>query len=397
MNFTRLALRSITGNSFRSWVVVLCAMLVAGLALATSLILRGAENSLRLTIDRLGADIIVVPQGAETKVESALLMSTPASIWMPDNVVGEIASVPGVAVVSPQLYLSSLENASCCSVSSMFLVAYDPATDFTIEPWLEKKIGSRLSLGEAVGGMHVFVPLGEENIKIYGYLISLKANLEPTGTGLDQTMFFTFETARDIARLSPTLAVKPLEIPLNSISAALVRVTPGVDPHEVALEIFRKVSGVTPLESPNLFLSYRKQMTGLLHSNLIVLGITWGLSLVLIGLVFSMAANERRRELGVLRALGATRDFVLRSLLMEAGILALIGGGVGVVLTTFVVILFRTRIIQSLSLPFIFPSILSLLVQVVAGLALALLSVALAALVPAYRISYQDPANAMRE
>mgnify|MGYP003350589757 CR=1 FL=1 len=33
---------------------------------------------------------------------------------------------------------------------------------------------------------------------------------------------------------------------------------------------------------------------------------------MLIGLVFSMAANERRREIAVLRALGATRFFVFR-------------------------------------------------------------------------------------
>ena len=397
MNLMRLALRSISGNSFRSWVVGLCAMLVASFALATTLVVRGAENSLHLAIDRLGADILVVPQGAESKVETALLMSTPISVWMPNTVLAGIAAVPGVKVVSPQLYLSSLHAASCCSVSDMFLVAYDPATDFTVAPWVKQKIGTGLRLGEAVGGTHVFVPEGQDNIKIYGYFLTLKGNLEPTGTGLDQTMFVTFQTAEDIARLSPKLAVEPLVIPQNSISAALVRVNPGVDPHDVAVEIFKKVPGVTPVESLNMFQAYRQQMTGLLRSNLIILGITWGLSLALVGLIFSMAANERRRELGVLRAMGATRAFVLKSLLMEAGILALVGGVFGVALTVLVVTLFRTRIILSLNLPFLFPSFLSLLAQIVGGLALALLSVTLAALIPAYRISFQDPAVAMRE
>jgi putative ABC transport system permease protein len=397
MNLTRLALRSITGNSFRSWVVGLCAMLVASLALATALISRGAENSLRLAIDRLGADILVVPAGAESRVETALLMSKPVSVWMPESVLFEIAAIPGVKVVSPQLYLSSLHAASCCSVADMFLVAYDPATDFTVAPWVEKKIGTELRLGEAVGGTHVFTPEGQDNIKIYGYFLTLKANLEPTGTGLDQTMFITFQTAEDIARLSPRLAVEPLVIPPDSISAALVRVNQGADPHEVALEIFKKVPGVTPVESLNMFQAYRQQMNGLLRSNLIILSITWGLSLVLVGLVFSMAANERRRELGVLRAMGAPRAFVLQSLLMEAGILALVGGAIGVSLTILVISLFRTRIILSLNLPFLFPSFFLLLAQIAGGLALTLLSVTLAALVPAYRISFQEPAAAMRE
>ena len=48
MNLIRLAWRSISGNSFRSWVVGLCSMLVASLALATTLVVRGAQNSLNL-------------------------------------------------------------------------------------------------------------------------------------------------------------------------------------------------------------------------------------------------------------------------------------------------------------------------------------------------------------
>ena len=397
MNLTLLALRSITGNGFRSWVVALCALLVASFALATTLVIRGAENSLKLTINRLGADIIVIPQGSEAKVESALLMSTPTRVWMPDNVVGKIAGIPGVAGVSPQLYLSSLHNTSCCSVSDMFLVAFDPKTDFTIEPWLKQKIGAGLSLGEAVGGKHVFVPVGESNLKMYGYPITLKANLEPTGTGLDQSLFVTFDTAKDMARLSTKLAESPLEIPQNSISAAMVKVAPGADPHTVAVEIYRRVPGILPVESPNLFQAYRQQMSGVLRSNLIVLSITWVLSVLLIGLVYTMAANERRRELGVLRALGATRGFVFRSLLAEAAILALGGGLAGVILTSLGIILFRNLIIHSLGLPFLFPSFFPLLGQVIGGLLLALVSVTLAALLPAYRISHQDPAVAMRE
>jgi putative ABC transport system permease protein len=54
-----------------------------------------------------------------------------------------------------------------------------------------------------------------------------------------------------------------------------------------------------------------------------------------------MAANERRRELGVLRALGATRSFVFKSLVTEAGLLALMGGLVGTGMTALVIYLFR--------------------------------------------------------
>ena len=397
MNLYRLALKNIAGSAFRSWVVALCALLVASLALGTTLIMRGAEQSLRLAIDRLGADIVVVPEGTETRVESALLMGVPTEVWMPQENLARISAVPGVEVVSPQLYLSTLTGASCCSVEHMFLIAYDPGTDFAVEPWLEEKLGDGLHLGEAVGGTYVFVPEGEQNIRLYGYFITLKANMEPTGTGLDQSMFLTFETAYDIARISRTLAERPLEIPPDSISAILLKVTPGSDVAEVAVQIMHDVPGVTPIESPNMFQAYRKQMTGLLTGTLVAMGITLALSAALIGLVFSMAANERRRELGVLRAMGATRGFVFQSLLTEAGLLALAGGATGIGLTVLATYLFRKLIVVSLGIPFLLPSPLSLLAQVVGGLGVALSSVTVAAMLPAYRISHQDPAAAMRE
>ncbi len=130
---------------------------------------------------------------------------------------------------------------------------------------------------------------------------------------------------------------------------------------------------------------------------LILLGATWLLSVVLIGLVFSMAANERRRELGVLRALGATRRFVGTSLLTEAGILAFCGGAVGIFLAVLVIYLFRQLIMVSLGIPFLLPSPGLLAIQIGVGLLLALFSVFLAALFPALKISRQDPAIAMRE
>lgn len=146
-----------------------------------------------------------------------------------------------------------------------------------------------------------FTPEGEENIKLFDYFITLKGNLAPTGTGLDQTIFMTFETAQDIARISQTLAEQPLEIPTNSISAALVKMQPGTNTSQVAVDILQKVPGVTPIESPNMFQAFRQQITGLLRGMLVLLSITLLLSLVLIGLIFSMAANEPRREIGVLR------------------------------------------------------------------------------------------------
>ena len=72
----------------------------------------------------------------------------------------------------------------------MFMIAYDPETDFTVQPWLERNMRRDLRLGEAVGGCYVSIPEGRDNILIYGYEIELVGMLERTGSGLDQSMFF---------------------------------------------------------------------------------------------------------------------------------------------------------------------------------------------------------------
>ena len=119
--------------------------------------------------------------------------------------------------------------------------------------------------------------------------------------------------------------------------------------------------------------------------------------MALIAVVFSLAVNERRRQIGVMRALGARRQVVLRSLLLEAVLLALAGGLAGVAVAGLAIYLFRPLIIGLLGTPFLFPALPGLLTLGLGALALALVGVVLAALVPALRISFQDPAISMRE
>ncbi len=397
MEAIRLAWKTIKGNSFRSIVIFLAVMGVAGFLLATTLIIKGATYSLDSGLKRLGADILVVPSGAENKVETALLMGKPTNVWMPLSNLAEVAALKGVESVSPQIYLSSLYGAACCSVSEMFMVVYDPATDFTVSPWLKKNLGRDLAKGEVIGGSYIFVPEGQKTIKLYGYDLTLKGNLDATGTGIDQTMFMTQETALAIAKSSLTTAEAPLVIPSGEISTIMVKASPGADVHKVALTLLRDTTGMVPIESPNLFGAFRTQMTGLLWGFFAITVVVWILAVVLIGLVFSMAANERRREMAVLRAVGASRGFIFRSVLAEAAILALIGSAIGIAAASFGLFLFKDWLISSLKMPFLFPSIPSFIGLFSGGIAAAIITVTLAALIPALRMSRQELAIAMRE
>ena len=393
----RLALTGISGNPLRSWLVGGCALLVAGMVLSTVIISRGGEESLRLARERLGADIVVVPRGSVTGVEGALLLGNATNTYMPRGVVESIAAVPGVAVASPQLYLTSMANSSCCSVSLMFMFAFDPVTDFTIEPWLKEKLGHDLSAGQAVGGADVFVPDGQDKIKLYGYDFDLVGNLEPTGTNLDQTLFMTFASANDMAEASRTKAKMALPILADTVSSVMVKAEPGADRNAIAKAITDAVPEAQAVPAAAMFGSYGSQISGVLRTLVVIVVLTVVLSLALMGLVFWMSVHERRRQIGVLRALGATQRFVLLAYMTEAALLALAGGLVGAVLASVAMYLFRDLLVSALGFPILSPSSASLFGLIVAGLLVALLVAAAAAFVPALRASRQEPAVSMRE
>jgi putative ABC transport system permease protein len=328
VSILKIALKNIRGNTVKSLTIFLCVLWVAAFFVATTLIVGGAQSSLESGLERLGADILVLPEGAQNTIESALLMGTPVKLWMPEENLGRITQVQGVVKASPQIYLQSLFGAHCCAVSEMFMVVFDPETDFSVTPWLEENLGRGLAKGEVIGGTYVFLPEGEEYIMLYGYNLDLQGTLEPTGIGIDKTLFMTKETATELARWSTKTAIQPLEVPLDSISSVLVRVEPGVDPHAVAVQIAHDVEGVVAIESPNLFGRFRQQMLGLLWVFVVMLSLSYVVSALLIGLVFSMAAHERRREMALLRATGATPLFIFRTLWTEAALLAVAAGTV---------------------------------------------------------------------
>jgi putative ABC transport system permease protein len=109
-----------------------------------------------------------------------------------------------------------------------------------------------------------------------------------------------------------------------------VVVAPGADPDEVAKRILEQVDGVDLL-LPSELLEESRQ--GMMIFNLI-LGALAALAILVGGLTIVntmvMAVAERTREIGLKKALGATDSDVLAEVVIEAGVIGGLGGGLGV-------------------------------------------------------------------
>jgi putative ABC transport system permease protein len=398
MNLWHLVGQSIGGRAFRSALIISFIMALAAFLMSTTLLAMSIRYSLEVGTKRLGGDIVVVPAGKEKNTQEALLLGKPVSgAWMSVENVDRIARVNGVAKVSPQLYLVTLTGAACCSAWDMFIIAFDPQTDFSITPWLKQTLKRPLGPREVIGGDWINIPEATGKVVIYGVEVNLAAKLEPTGMGLDQTMFLTFNTAREIAKLSVKTAERPLEIPEGKISAVQVKVKNNYNIDEVADRIMASVPGTHAFASLELTRSVHRQTKGLFEMLLWGLSAVWIVAIILNSLIFSLTVNERRREIGLLRAIGANRSFIFRLFFAESSILSLAGGVLGVFFSVLFVYLFRWYLMRSFEIPLLLPSFWSITGFMLAGIFLTLILALPAFIYPAAKASRIDPAASMRE
>jgi putative ABC transport system permease protein len=390
MNQLHLSFRNIAGSPFRSGFIFGCVLLVAGSTLWAILVGLGAQEDLKLGLDRMespGVDLVIIPRGIGH-----------SSVGMENvdmaGLLAELAAIPGVSQVSPQLHFLTQSGSPYTPEAELFVVAFDPATDFSVLAWLPDRTGFDLEPGEAISGSLLSLPPGEQSYHLAGYALKPLAQLSPTGTSLDHSLLVTFETAR--AMFLQPQNEPASQVDRSSIPSMLVKLHPGSDLHQVTGRILKDIPGVTVIDHTEFLRLGYDQLTGLLRKIPVMLGLVCGLSLFFIGTAFTITVSERKREIGVLRALGSTRIFVLRSLLLESFILALGGWLTGITASLLVEALFRDQIAASLVLPLasITPSKLFLMAGASLGLAFA--SVFLAVLLPAWMISRKEPAVAFR-
>jgi len=153
MTLLYLVLQGLKERQFRSLLIIFFILVLTGFLLATTVILRGVEKSLRTGMEKLGADIIVIPYDITEQAQQEVLAGKLGSTdWIPADNVRRISEMEAVEKVSPRLYLGSIKGSSYSTDNELFVIAFDPQTDFTILCWLKDKLKEPLKIGEAIGG-----------------------------------------------------------------------------------------------------------------------------------------------------------------------------------------------------------------------------------------------------
>ena len=386
-----LAKQNLKRKPFRTVSLIVLTAVLAFSLFAGSFLVKSLNGGMQSLSNRLGADIIVVPQGYDSKIESALLRGEPNSFYFKSEVVDRLKKIEGVDLASPQLFIATL-SAGCCSFP-LQVIGIDFDSDFNIKPWLERQIRLPLTDNQIVVGSNI-VGDTQSQVKFFNQPFVITGRLAKTGMGFDNSVFMTIENAKRLAKEYERIMEHPVAQDEDLISSVMVRIKPNADVKTVAKRILVEFEGeqIYPLISKRMMTNISASIANLNVYIYVLLALLWLLSFIVLAVSFSSIFHERKEEFGMLRIIGGTKKKLAQLASAEAFIISASGAGIGTVLSCLIVLLFNQAIIAGLKMPFLTPPVLWILLCALSTLLAISLIGPLAALKTIHGFTKQEPA-----
>ena len=393
-----IARKNIQRKPGRSFCLVTVILLFTLFLFTGSVMSVSLSDGARSTANRLGADVMLVPAGFDPHVDSILLAGKPSTFYLPEDTMSLVRNLEadiGISAASPQTFLATL-NASCCSYPVQ-IVGLDYDTDFIVRPWLESSLYHSLKDNEAVIGYHISGQPGEK-VKFFGHELTVAGRLEQTGMGFDAMIFMNRNTIAILAQEAERITGRKLKNDGSLDSVIMLKLKPGYDSTAAAIELNRV------LNKHGIYALFSKKFVNSIGGSLFVISwiIVWSLagmwliSVIISGIIFAVTFSERKRELGVLRALGAGRSKLMKICLSEAFTISSYGALTGIFLGGLLILALSPFVPSTMRLPFLMPSVSVLIIAALASVGISVLTGTLSALVPAVRASRVDVIDALR-
>ena len=157
------------------------------------------------------------------------------------------------------------------------------------------------------------------------------------------------------------------------------------------------IDGVQIIKGQTMTAEIADNLNGFRIFLLVLLLLTSIFSIIVLILTFSLSVNERRREFGILRSIGATRGMVISVVIKEAVIIGISGGFIGVAFSSLILFPFNTYIGDSVKLPYLLPNSWVIIVVIILTLILSAVIPPIIASCFAVKISRSETYLTMRD
>lgn len=391
-----ISVSNLKKKPFRTTAMLAVIALSAAVLLGSLILTSSLKNGIYGIQSRLGADLMIIPEGSEQEMEGILLYGSPNYFYMDKNIEEIIRGVEGIESASSQTYLASVSE-SCCDFPVQ-IIGFDPDSDFIVKNWAKSRF-SKLNADEEVLFAGSNIDVQKKTVRFYGQTHKVTAKLAKSGSGMDSAIYTDLATLKNIFldACSKGFGFISGDNIDKKVSAVFVKLADGVRPDSAALRIQRALSQLP--EAPAIQIIQNEKMISNLMSRfsaiLIFMNAISALVLVItfttLAVVFSLMLNERLKEFAVLRVLGASHSKLERIVFGEAAILGCAGAVTGIFISLLIIIPFNVLISEKLALPFAMSSLPQIIIFSVLVFVIILAASILSSVFSAVRISRFEP------
>jgi putative ABC transport system permease protein len=405
----RFAIDSVRANGVRSFLAIAGIVIGIVTVVVITSVLANARTQVAALFQGLGSDNLIAfhlsqdpyspPTDREANRKPLEIAFAPVIKRLSPNIrdVGVQVIVPAIINGQPLVAGAGLiENDTAFAegaATTTFEVIEAPLAEGRLFTPIEEQAGARVAILGASIRASLFpglIALGKE-VRVAGTAFTVIGVLAPRPGGVFG------ENRQDSVISMPIRAVQQVfPDARNVLLYCQAKEGKRAEARQDVEAILRRLRGLAPdspndfqVTSPDQIIAIFNQVGNAIAAATIALaGISLFIGAIGIGNVMIISVTERTREIGIRRALGATQASVRRQFLVEAGVLSLIGGLLGVLvalgiglLVTLVLPRYDARPPWSAALVGVFVSVL---VGVIAGY------------VPAARAASVDPIEALR-
>lgn len=339
----RLALSSIRRNALRSFLTLLGIVIGVAAVIAMITIGSGTTSKVQSDIAKLGSNLLVIRPGTPATPGSAPIRARDFTIRQVDRLAGALTGAKAVSATAQKsakiIYGTESLTTPVTGTDADFFIARDWAV----------VSGRAFNEQEMRGGAPVCVigetvrkqffgaadPLGA-TIRVAKINCPIIGLLEAKGTsnfGMDQDNVIMLPLSAFHRRIAGN----------NDVETIYVSAEDGVPTSEMQTRIenlMREIRGIATDEDDDFNIRDQTQIANMMSSTMAtmtgMLSAVAGVSLLVGGIgimnIMLVSVTERTREIGIRLAIGAQERHILTQFVVEATVLSLIGGLLGILL-----------------------------------------------------------------
>jgi putative ABC transport system permease protein len=282
-----------------------------------------------------------------------------------------------IATLAPKLYVNTKVKDT-----SVMLVGIDPQEELNVKTWWEFKQGEYINQADhalvgAIAAQLLQFNIGDK-IDVNGREVTVASILGETGANDDYQIFLPLVTLQQSFNKEGLLSSVDIRALCNACPVEMI-----------SNEINKEIPGVQALAVKQIAASEMGLVERMNMLMLALAGIT--LAVGLFGVVNTMitAVHERVKDIGIMRAVGASQGQIIRVFIYEAIVVGILGGIFGYAIGTLLAFAIGPAIFEGATIAFV-PQYLPL------SLALAAFIAIVATIYPAFRATKIRVADSFR-